>query len=113
MKNYRIVIAGCGHMSYLWVDYVRTRSDCTIVALVDISSENAQRLANEKQLQCPFFTSVEDAIVQTNANLVFDITIPASHFKIASTALSLGCDVFSEKPLAESFDQCVELFQMH
>jgi len=44
--------------------------------------------------------------LHTGANLVFDITIPASHYAISTTAMQLGCDVLSEKPLAETMQQC-------
>ncbi|MEK4251012.1 Gfo/Idh/MocA family protein [Paenibacillus sp. FSL W7-1287] len=112
MASYKIIIAGCGQMANVWADYALTRPDSEIVGLVDIQVEAAARFAENKKLSCPVFTSIDAAIEATGANLVFDITIPASHYSIASTAMRLGCDVFSEKPLAESLEQCVELVQL-
>src|SRR5690606_249366 len=112
MASYKIIIAGCGHMANVWADYALTRPDSEIVGLVDIQVEAAARFAENKKLSCPVFTTIDAAIEATGANLVFDITIPASHYSIASTAMKLGCDVFSEKPLAESLEQCVELVQL-
>jgi len=112
MSSYKIIIAGCGNMAHVWADYALTRDDATIVGLVDINAEAAAKFAEKKQLSCPVFTDIKAAIASTDANLVFDITIPASHYSIASTAMKLGCDVFSEKPLAESLGQCVELVQL-
>lgn len=112
MNPFRIVVVGCGQMAQTWVDYTLTRQDCLIVALVDIHKESAEKFAQNKQLSCPIFTDVKEAIQATEANLVFDISIPASHYNIASTALLLGCDVLSEKPLAENFEQCIELVNL-
>lgn len=110
--SYNVIIAGCGSMAHVWADYALTRSDTRIVGLVDINPDAAARFATQKQLACPIFTDLSEAIHATGANLVFDITIPASHYGIASTAMKLGCDVFSEKPLAESLEQCLELVQL-
>jgi len=112
MSRYNVIIAGCGNMAHVWADYALTRDDTTIVGLVDIYIEAAAKFAEQKQLDCPIFTDIEEAIKSTDANLVFDITIPASHYTIASKAMKLGCDVLSEKPLAESLEQCIELVQL-
>jgi predicted dehydrogenase len=112
MSHYHVIIAGCGNMAHAWADYALSRPDTTIVGLVDIYIEAAEKFAEKKQLSCPIFTNVEEAITTTGANLLFDITVPASHYEVASTAMKLGCDVFSEKPLAESLNQCVELVKL-
>jgi len=110
--KYRIVVAGCGGMANAWVDYALTRDDAVIVGLVDIKPEAAQSLAERKALNCPIFTDIRDAIQTTEANLVFDVSIPASHYAIAAAAMKLGCDVFSEKPLAETIQQCADLVRI-
>lgn len=109
----RIAVVGCGNMANVWVDYVlQHREDLTIVALVDIKREAGEALAERKHLTCPVFTDLRTAIEQTNAEVVFDISIPASHYEVAKTAMELGCHVFAEKPLAETLPQCLELVQL-
>jgi predicted dehydrogenase len=110
--KYRIVVAGCGGMANKWVDYAKSREDAEIVGLVDIKLEFANAMAERKELTCPTFTSLPEAISETGANLVFDITIPASHYEIGSTALNQGCHVFGEKPLAESMEDCLSLVSL-
>ncbi|WP_313640317.1 Gfo/Idh/MocA family oxidoreductase, partial [Paenibacillus sp.] len=39
-------------------------------------------------------------------------TIPGSHYSISSTALELGCNVFSEKPLAETMEECTKIVEI-
>ncbi|MDQ6420587.1 Gfo/Idh/MocA family oxidoreductase [Paenibacillus sp. LHD-117] len=110
--DYRIVVAGCGGMANAWVDYALSRSDASIVGLVDIKPEAAIALAERKGLSCPVFADIREAIAETKANLVFDVSIPASHFGIASAAMELGSNVFSEKPLAETMRQCSDLVRL-
>ncbi|MFC5529451.1 Gfo/Idh/MocA family protein [Cohnella yongneupensis] len=110
--KYKIVVAGCGGMSNVWIDYAIERPDAEIVALVDIKQEFADKMRDKKGLDCGTFTDLETAIRETGANLVFDVTIPASHYQISSTAMNLGCNVFGEKPLAETMEQCNEIVRI-
>jgi predicted dehydrogenase len=110
--KHRVVIAGCGGMANTWVDYAKDRTDTEIVGLVDIKEEFAIAMAERKELTCPTFTDIKQAIVDTNANMVFDVTIPSSHYTVSTSALTLGCHVFAEKPLAESMSDCMDIVRM-
>ncbi|MFC3344001.1 Gfo/Idh/MocA family protein [Paenibacillus abyssi] len=112
MKKYRIAIVGCGSMANTWVDYALQREDAEIVALVDIKQEFAQAMAGKRGLQCPTFTDLRMAIKETDANLVFDVTIPESHFHVAVTSMREGCNVFGEKPMAATLDACNEIIRV-
>ncbi|MDF2722369.1 MAG: gfo/Idh/MocA family oxidoreductase [Paenibacillus sp.] len=102
---YKIVVAGCGNMSNRWLDYVAQREDAEIVGLVDIRQEAAEAMAERRGLQAKAYTDVREAIRGTEANLVFDVTIPESHATVVTTALREGCNVFGEKPLAASLEE--------
>lgn len=110
--SFRIVLAGCGSMANTWVEYALQRQDARIVALVDLREEAAKNMLQKYNLTCPIFTELERAIEQTDANVVFDCTIPDAHFQIASTAMRSGCDVFAEKPLAVSMKEGRKLVQL-
>jgi predicted dehydrogenase len=99
-------------MANTWVKYAMERPDAEIVALIDIKQEFAQAMADRHGLTCRTFTDLKQAIEETGANLVFDITIPASHFAISTTAMNSGCDVFAEKPLAEKLSECQEIIRV-
>lgn len=107
--TYKIAVAGCGNMANTWVKYALERSDAEIVALVDMKREFAQSMAERHGLACQTYTDIKQAIEETGANLVFDITVPASHYKISTTAMKLGCNVFAEKPLAETLKECQDI----
>ncbi|MBB6634558.1 Gfo/Idh/MocA family protein [Cohnella thailandensis] len=111
-SKYKAVVAGCGGMSNVWIDYAMQRPDTEIVGLIDIQLEFAEKMREKKGLACGVFTDLSEAIEQTGANLVFDVTIPASHFQISSAAMKLGCNVFGEKPLAETMEDCNEIVRI-
>ena len=47
---------------------------------------------------------IETIIEKTNADLVFDCTVPEAHANVVTTALENGCDVMGEKPMADSME---------
>lgn len=110
--QYRVAVAGCGGMANAWIEYALLRPDTKIVALVDIRLESAEAMAAKHGISCLTFTDIKQAIQETAANLVFDVTVPGSHFNISSTALELGCNVFSEKPLAETMEECNKIVEI-
>ncbi|WP_188989084.1 Gfo/Idh/MocA family protein [Paenibacillus nasutitermitis] len=109
MSQHKIVVAGCGGMSNTWLDYVGQRENAEIVGLVDIFEDSAKKMAEKRGLDVPTFTELSQALAATDANLVFDVTIPASHKQIVTTAMEAGCNVFGEKPMAESYADAEEI----
>ncbi|WP_151733972.1 Gfo/Idh/MocA family protein ['Paenibacillus yunnanensis' Narsing Rao et al. 2020] len=107
--HYRVAVAGCGAMAGEWITYALKRKDTDIVALVDLRAEAASAAAAKYGLTAGIYTDLQQAITETGANLVFDVTVPESHFAVAGTALDAGCHVFSEKPLAASMEQCNQI----
>ncbi|WNQ11836.1 Gfo/Idh/MocA family oxidoreductase [Paenibacillus aurantius] len=108
-KPFRIIQAGCGGMANTWVEYALAREDAELVALVDLQEASARAMAERHGLTCPWFSDVEEAIRQTGANLVFDVTIPAAHKNITTASLRAGCDVLGEKPMAESMEDAEDM----
>ena len=47
----------------------------------------------------------------TDADLVFDVTIPEVHKQIVMKAVKLGCDVIGEKPMAVNLQDAIEMEQ--
>ncbi|MCU6707531.1 Gfo/Idh/MocA family oxidoreductase [Paenibacillus sp. J5C_2022] len=111
-EPWKVLIAGCGGMAHAWVEYVSGRADTEIVALVDIREEAARAMAEKHSLSCPFYTNAEHAIEAVQPHIVCDVTIPSSHYGVASAAFRHGSHVFAEKPLAETMEQCQQLVAM-
>ncbi|MFC5649115.1 Gfo/Idh/MocA family protein [Paenibacillus solisilvae] len=110
--KHKILVAGCGGMSNAWLDYAAERADAEIVGLVDIFEESAKAMKAKRGLNVPTFTDLSVALKETDANLVFDVTIPASHKMIVTTAMKAGCNVFGEKPMAESYADAEEIVEI-
>jgi predicted dehydrogenase len=112
MTTFKIVQAGCGGMANTWIQYALERQDTELVAFVDLYEDAANKMNQKYCLSVPWFASVEEAIRQTGANLVFDCTIPASHREVATAALEGGCHILSEKPMAASMEEAEQLARL-
>ncbi|RUS45386.1 Gfo/Idh/MocA family protein [Cohnella sp. AR92] len=112
MSNHRVIVVGCGGMARVWTEYALERQDTEIVGLVDVNPEAAAKMASQYNLDCGAYADLRTAIGETGANLVFDVTVPATHYAIASTAMEAGCDVFGEKPMAAAMKEALDLIRI-
>lgn len=109
---HRIAVVGCGGMSQEWISIASKRDDCRIVALVDVMTDNAYEKKKSFDLDAQVFSTLGEALDKADIDLVFDVTPPEYHYNTVSTALRGGCDVFGEKPMADSLEQCKRLVEV-
>ncbi|MGQ2967295.1 MAG: Gfo/Idh/MocA family protein [Allorhizobium sp.] len=113
----RAVLCGCGAMAKGWLRALQSASelgrDVEIVGLVDLDLSVAKALAAEFGLEgLVIDTDLASVIEATQADMLFDVVVPAARFAVVSTALKLGCHVLSEKPLATSMDEAKALLTL-
>jgi len=100
---FRVVLVGCGGISASWLKPAVTMPDIRIVGLVDRIEESARKRALEFHLEvAEIGTDLRAVLKKTKPDIVFDCTVPEAHVEVALEALSRGCHVLGEKPLADS-----------
>ena len=60
----------------------------------------------------PEANDFNNALEELKPDAVCISTYPDTHYPFAKAALEAGCHVFTEKPLAESAEQCKELVKL-
>ncbi|THV20993.1 Gfo/Idh/MocA family protein [Peteryoungia ipomoeae] len=113
----RAVLCGCGAMAKGWLRAIQSNPEIgaavTIVGLVDINRDTASALAAEFGLEDVVIgTSLANVLIDTQADMLFDVVIPSARAEVVSTALRLGCHVLSEKPLANSMEEANALLAL-
>lgn len=104
-KELKVVLAGCGGMSRRWLEVAGRIEDLRIVGLMDIREEAARQRADECGLaDAVIGTDLRAVLDRTNPDIVFDCSVPEAHAGITLEALSRGCHVLGEKPLADSME---------
>jgi predicted dehydrogenase len=110
--NLKIVLAGCGGISDLWLKALSGISDVSVVGLVDLQEAVA---ASKKSLylldQARTGTDLREMLRSVQPDLVFDCTIPDARASVVLTALEHGCHVLSEKPMAANMTEAHQLLE--
>jgi predicted dehydrogenase len=106
----KVVIVGCGGITGAWMKAIETFDDVEIVGLCDLNPEQTAEFARKYDLAKAIRgTDLSTVITDSGADTVFDCTVPAAHKQVTLTALSAGCDVLGEKPMAESLTDAQEM----
>jgi predicted dehydrogenase len=101
----RAVLVGCGGISRAWLGALKDMPQAQIVGMVDILPEIAQDRADEFGLEgVAIGADLGEMLAQTKPDVVFNCTIPEAHHDVTLLALSHGCHVLGEKPLADSME---------
>lgn len=112
MSEHRAVMVGCGSMSHVWLEEAAKIPNLSIVGLVDINIDAARTRADEFHLgEAAIGTDLGTVLASTQPDVVFDCTVPEAHVDVTCTALSHGCHVLGEKPLADSMEHARAMVQ--
>jgi predicted dehydrogenase len=109
-KELSVVLVGCGGMAGAWLDVAGNDPDLHVVGLTDLRREAAEQRAEDFELGPEVvYETLEEALEATSPDVVFDCTVPEAHHQVTMTALSAGCHVMGEKPLADSMEHAREM----
>lgn len=98
MEKIRDIVAGTGFGCRIHVPALRA-AGFEVAGLVGRNVERLQRKADQAAIPA-VFTDIDAAIDATGASLVTVATTPATHAKLAHSAIARGCHVLCEKPFA-------------
>jgi len=101
-KKRRLAMVGTGHRGTgMWGESV-LEAYGDIVEFVGLCDINPGRLESAKKIMhvsCPTFTDYEEMIAKTKPDAVIVTTVDGTHHAFITTALEMGCDVITEKPM--------------
>lgn len=107
MKPFRAVIVGCGSIFPMHAASLKTLENVEITAVCDINEERATRRAEE--CSCKAYLDYKEMIAEQRPDVVHICTPHYLHPVIANYALSHGCHVMTEKPMAISVHDAEEM----
>ena len=108
----RILVVGAGNMGRSHALAYASIPEFEIAAICTRSPESRSKLMAELPEETPEADNYERALRDLRPDAVCISTYPDTHYPFAKLALEAGCHVFTEKPLAESSEQCQELVDL-
>lgn len=106
---HRAVLAGCGTMAKGWLRALRDapelRGRVQLVGFVDLNLDAAKALQAEfGRADAVSDTDLAAVLSTAKPELVFDVVVPSARHDVVMTALSGGCHLLTEKPMAVSLE---------
>ena len=100
-------IIGCGNISSVYFENLKTMKEVHVLACADLNQERA--LAQAEKYGVPNAYSVEELLHDDQIELVINLTIPSVHAAVCKQVIQAGKHVYVEKPLAADLKDGEEL----
>ncbi|MBD1381836.1 Gfo/Idh/MocA family protein [Metabacillus arenae] len=98
----KVGVVGCGNISGIYFENSRRFPEFDIVACADLDIAKAEEAAAKYGIDRVF--TVEEMMTSPDIDIVLNLTIPHAHATVALQAIKRNKHVYSEKPLAISFE---------
>lgn len=109
MRKIGIAMIGVGSISGIYLENItKTFTDLNLVGICDLVHEKAEK-AKEQYPNVKIYETMYDAFKDPEVEIVLNLTRPYEHFEVSKQAMLHGKHVYSEKPLAATFEEGSEL----
>jgi len=100
----KAILVGLGSAGYSW--YKRLRQQDLLAAVVE---SNAAMKAKMEDDPYPFYTSLEDALTEVQADFIVNVTSPMAHTRVNHAAFDRKLPVLCEKPISFDYNESQEV----
>ena len=112
LPKIRVLVVGAGNMGRSHALAYASIPEFEIASICTRKKESRASLMAELPDGTPECNDYQQALTDLKPDAVCISTYPDTHYPFCKLALEAGCHVFTEKPLAESAEQCRELVEL-
>jgi predicted dehydrogenase len=109
-EDMRFAIVGCGYVAEFYFHNLPNHPGLELSGVFDCDATRSKGFADFHRLRA--YSSFEDVLKDSSVQLVANLTNPRSHYAVSKAALEAGKHVYSEKPLAMTFEEAEKLVQL-
>lgn len=103
---FRVGLVGAGYVSEFHIKALKRLPNVRLVGITDL--DEARSRATATRFGVGFFPTLKTMVAE-GLDVVHVLTPPSAHVPVALEAMTLGCHVLVEKPLATSVEDCDRL----
>jgi predicted dehydrogenase len=111
-KKLRVAIIGCGSVSNRYIPHLQTSKLIEIVSLCDIKYERAVSQNNQYKVGAATYANIDAMLAGVPFDMMVTLTDMQMHGELNKKALLAGKHVWSEKPMANSYEEGKALFDL-
>lgn len=105
-----IAIIGCGNIAPFYLNTIHLHSELQLLGVFDQNEERSKKVSEYYSVS--LYRSLEEVLNDNRVELIVNLTNPTSHFTISKFCLEAGKHVYTEKPLATSFEEAEQLVSL-
>ena len=102
-------VVGCGMIARFHVAALKEIPDARVAGVVSRSADTGTKFVSDLKLDCPVFTSIEDAVRAPGVDAVIVTTPSGAHKEPSLIAAAAGKHVVVEKPLEITGERCQDI----
>lgn len=110
-KKIRVAVIGCGSVSNMYLPHLTKSQHVELVSVCDIKPERAKQAA-EKYNVPNQYNNIETLLAGVPFDLMVNLTNMQEHGRLNKMALLSGKNVWSEKPMANSYKEGKALYDL-
>ncbi len=110
MAGERAVVVGAGGISGAWFPPL-IQEEVEVAGVVDLRVQAAKEQIAKYELDSLAGDDLPAMLRKCRPDFVVDLTVPEAHCRVTCAALSAGCHVVSEKPMASSMAEARKMVQ--
>ncbi|MFZ9661905.1 MAG: Gfo/Idh/MocA family protein [Chitinophagaceae bacterium] len=110
-KKIKVAVIGCGSVSNMYLPHLSKSPYVELVATCDIKIERA-KAASEKYHIPSYYPNIEALLAGVPFDLLVNLTNMQEHGKLNKLALTADRNVWSEKPMANSYREGRALYDL-
>lgn len=100
----KAILVGLGSAGFSW--YKRLRDQGLLAAVVEVDAAMKEKMQNDP---FPFYTSLEEALQQVQADFLVNVTSPMVHTVVNHAAFDRKLAVLCEKPISFDYEESIEV----
>lgn len=110
MKKFKVGILGLGYIGASHIDAVRRIGECELVAVADANEEFARKKAEQYNIE-RYYSSIDELLADPSIDVIHNCTPNHLHTVINKKIIESGKHLFSEKPLARTYEEALDLIK--
>jgi inositol 2-dehydrogenase len=108
MKDIKLGLIGAGRMGTVFAHTLAFNvAEADLVAIADTGSKTGEEVAARFNVEC-YYTDYRELLDRADINAVVIATPTSTHARVIQDAAAAGKHIFSEKPLAQTLEECDE-----
>lgn len=109
MNTVKIAIIGVGDISGIYLKNITSMfKEIDVIGVCDLIKEKAERARDTYNIP-KLYNDMYEAFTDSEVHIVLNLTRPYEHYDVTKAALEAGKHVYSEKPLAATYEEGKEL----